>query len=149
MFNTEFLLKVLKREKISHYIYTVLFISLLTLGDFLTLYLFSNLIGVFLYLALIACLCFLGVVLVVKLIKNTITEIENNHDRGVYPKKEFYSITGLLFAAILVIFPGIITSVVGFVILIPYFRQLVGRMITKRLKLDWYGVYEYRELYNN
>lgn len=149
MFNTEFLLKVLKREKISHYIYSILFLSLFTLGDFLTLYIFSELIGIFLYLGLIALLCFIGVAMVVKLFKATITKLEDKHDNGIYPKEEFYGLTALLLASVLVVFPGIVTSLVGFIIIIPYFRQKVGRKITKRLKLDWYAVYEYREIYNN
>lgn len=148
MFNTDFLLKILKREKVSHYIYTLLFISLLTIGDFLTLILFSELIGIYLYLGIIASICFIGIGLVVKFLKGTITTIENKHDNGTYPKNDFYKFTGLLLAAILIVFPGLVTTTIGLVILIPIFRQLVGRTLTKRLKLDWYAAYEYKEIYS-
>lgn len=149
MFNTEFLLQIIKREKISNYIYTVLFLSLLTLGDFLTLFIFSNLIGIYLYLALVASLCFIGAGLIVNKIKKTIIRLEKKHDKGIFPDKEFYNITTLYVAVVLVIFPGIVTTLMGFFILIPYFRQLVGLKLTKQLKLDWYAVYEYKEIYNN
>lgn len=149
MFNTEFLLQIIKKEKISKYIYTILFLSLLTLGDFFTLFIFSNLIGIYLYLALVATLCFIGTGFIVKSIKKTILKIEKKHDQGVYPETEFYNIATLFLAVVLVIFPGIVTTFAGLIIIIPYFRQLVGRKLTKRLKLDWNAVYEYKEIYNN
>lgn len=149
MFSTEFLLKLLNREKVSQYIYTLLFISLITLADFFTLFIFSEMLGLYLYLGIIASLSLIGIVLVIKLIKKTIQSLEEKHDRGIYPKEDFLKITGLFIASILVVFPGIISTTIGFIIFIPYFRHLIGRILSNSLKLDWYAVYEYKEIYNN
>ncbi len=149
MFSTEFLLKLLNREKVSQYIYTLLFISLITLADFFTLFIFSDMLGLYLYLGIIASLSLIGIMIVIKLIKKTIKSLEDKHDIGIYPKEDFFKITGLFLASIFVIFPGIISSAIGFLIFIPYFRHLIGRILTKSLRLDWYAVYEYKEIYNS
>lgn len=149
MFSTDFLLKLLNRDKISQYIYTLLFISLITVFDFLTLFILGNMLSIYLYVAGITTISLLGVMLIIKLIKKTIKSIEGKHDGGIYPEVEFYSLTTLFFASIFIIFPGIVSSTLGFLLLLPFFRNLIGRILTKRLKLDWYAVYEYKEIYNN
>ncbi|OQY39518.1 MAG: hypothetical protein B6229_03595 [Spirochaetaceae bacterium 4572_7] len=147
MFSTEFLLKLLKLDYIAKVIYTVLFISLLTVVDFFTLFIFSDLIGIYLYLGIITSITLFGVFIIIKLSKSTIKQLESKHNVGVYPEYEFYKLTALLFASLLIIFPGIITSIIGFILIIPHFRQFIGRSLTKKLKLDWHGVYEYKEIY--
>lgn len=149
MFSTEFLLRLLNRDKISQYIYTLLFISLITVFDFFTLFIFGNMVSIFLYLSIIGTISLLGVFIVIKMIKHTIHIIEEKHDVGVFPQVEFYQITTLFFSAIFIIFPGIVSSTIGFIMIMPYFRQLIGRILSIKLKLDWYAVYEYKEIYNN
>ena len=139
MFSIEFLLKLLKLDNISKAIYTILVISPLTVADFITLFIFSDLIGIYLYLGIITSITLFGVIIIIKLSKRTLKEFESKHKRGIYPEYEFYKLTGLLSASFLIIFPGIITSITGFI--------LIGRSLTKRLKLDWHGVYEYKEIY--
>lgn len=148
MFSTEFLLKLLDRDKTSQYIYTLLFISLITVFDFFTLFIFSKMLSIYLYLGIITTISFLGVLLVIKMTKNTISTIEGKHDKRIYPEIEFYDLTTLFFAAIFIIFPGIVSSIIGYILLLPFFRHFIGRKLTKKLKLDWYAVYEYKEIYN-
>lgn len=149
MFSTEFLLKLLNRDKISQYIYIILFVSLTTVFDFFTLFVFGGMIGIHLYLAGIATVSLIGVFILIKLLRNTVTALEKKHSIGVFPETEFYQITTLFLSSGLIIFPGIVSSTLGFVLIIPYFRNLIGRLISKKLKLDWYAVYEYKEIYNN
>ena len=149
MFSTEFLLKLLNRDKIAQYIYTILFLSLITVFDFFALFLIGYMIGIYLYIAGITTISFIGALLIVKLLKRTITTLENKHDIGVFPEVEFHHITTILFSSLLIIFPGIVSSTIGFILIIPYFRHFIGRILSKRLKLDWYAVYEYKEIYNN
>ncbi|QEN04839.1 hypothetical protein EW093_09025 [Thiospirochaeta perfilievii] len=150
MFSTEFLLKLLNREKISKYIYTILFLSLTTVFDFIALFFFGGMFGNILYLAFICLLSLFGVIITIKLIGKQIIFMEKKHAVGTFPEGEFYHITTLFFAAIFIIFPGIISSTLGFfIICIPHLRLFIGRKISKGLKLDWHGVYEYKEIYNN
>ncbi|MGL1893780.1 MAG: FxsA family protein [Spirochaetaceae bacterium] len=149
MLSTEFLLKLLNRDNISRYIYTILFLSLITIFDFFALFILGKMVGIYLYLAVIASLSLFGVMIVIKLLKRTISRLEDKHDIGVFPENEFYKITGLFFCSFLIIFPGIISSFIGFILILPTFVQLIGRILTKSLKLDWYAVYEYKELYSN
>ena len=150
MFSIEFLLKLLNRDKISKYIYTLLFISLITVFDFFTLFIFSEMMGVYLYLAIIGTITIFGVFILIRFIKKQIIKLEKKHDIGIFPKEEFYQITTLFLTSIFIIFPGIISSTLGLIIIIiPQLRIFIGRILSKRLKLDWYAVYEYKEIYNN
>ncbi|MBN2617151.1 MAG: FxsA family protein [Spirochaetales bacterium] len=146
MFNTEFLLKLINKNNISKYVYTVLLFSIVTVFDFLTLYIFGSLIGIYLYLSIITLLSFTGVIIVISLYKKNLIQLQKKHDAGIYPEKEFHCLTGLLFVTFLVIFPGIISSALGYIFLIPYFKNLIGRVLSKRLNLDWNAVYEYMEI---
>lgn len=150
MFSIEFLLKLLNRDKISKYIYSILLVSLLTIVDFFTLFVFSEMIGIYLYLAIIATISLLGVFILVNIIKEQIIILEKKHANAIFPKDEFNHITALFITSILVVFPGIISSLLGLIIiLIPQLRLLIGRSLSKRLKLDWNAVYEYKEIFNN
>ncbi len=149
MFSIDFLLKLLNKDKVAQYIYTLLLISLINLFDFFTLYVFGTMIGIFLYIALIGAISILGVFVVIKLIKKHISIAEKLHNECIYPKDDFYHITGLFTSSFLIIFPGLISSTIGLILLLPYFRYLIGRIITKSLKLDWNAVYEYKEIYKN
>lgn len=150
MFSIEFLLKLLNRDKISKYIYTLLFVSLITIFDFFTLFIFSEMIGIYLYLAIIATITFIGIIILINFIKKQIIKLEKKHDVGIFPKEEFYHITTLFITSIFIVFPGIISSALGLIIIIiPQLRVLIGRILSKSLKLDWYAVYEYKEIYNN
>lgn len=148
MFTTEFLLKLINRDNISRYIYTFLFLSLITVFDFLTLYLGGRLIGILLYLAIITSMSLIGVTIIIRSINKKVDKLEEKHSKGVYPSDEFEHLSGLFLLVILVIFPGIVSTTIGLVLYIPYFRQIVGRNLTKRLNLDWNAVYEYKEIFN-
>lgn len=147
MFTTEFLLRLINRDNVSRYIYTFLFLSLITVFDFLTLYIGGTMIGILLYIAGITSLSLIGVIIMVRSISKKIGELEAKHAVGVYPQDEFEHLTGLFLLVILVIFPGIVSTTLGFILYLPYFRQIIGRSLTKRLKLDWNAVYEYKEIF--
>ncbi len=149
MFSVEFLLKLISSRKVSNYIFTILFISIITLVDFLTLFIFGQMIGIYLYLGIIGSISFFGVIIVIKLINKKIIKLENKHALGKFPKEEFNSIISIYFSSFLIIFPGIVSSVLGYIFLIPQIRNLIGKLLTRSLNLDWNAVYEYKEIYKS
>ena len=150
MFSIEFLLKLLKCENISKLLYTFLFLSLLTVGDFISVFILGHLVGIYLYMAIVAILCLMGVIFLSRhQLKAIIKEIDLKHEKGIYPKDEFYRLIGSITAAIFIIFPGITTTIIGFILIIPVFSLFIGRKISKRLNLDWNAVYEYKEFFNS
>ncbi len=54
----------------------------------------------------------------------------------------------MLVSSVLLLTPGFITDLVGFLLLVPVFRQAVGRAIAKRLDRNFKEVYEYLKLYD-
>ncbi len=149
MFNATFLLKVIDSSKTTKYISKLLFLSLLIVADFFTLFIWANNIGIFLYLAILATLIFTGTLLTIRYIKKQIKLLELNSSKGIYPKLNFFAITGLFIGGILIILPGLITTLLGLIIITPKLRISVGRNITKSLNLDWNAVYEYKEIYSS
>ena len=67
--------------------------------------------------------------------------------QGVYPGKEFVTISGVLAGGILLLTPGFITDFFGFMLFVPLFRNLIGRMITRRMQKQLKEIYEYLKLY--
>ena len=149
MFSIEFLLKLLKCSNISKLLYTFLFLSLLTVGDFISVFILGDMVGIYLYMAIVTTLCLIGIIFLSRYrIKGIIKSINLKHDKGIYPQDEFYRLTGAIAASLLIIFPGITTTIIGFILIIPVFSLFIGRKISKRLDLDWYAVYEYKEFFN-
>lgn len=149
MFNTDFLLKIIDKDNISKYISKILFLSLFIVVDFLTLFILGNLMGIFLYLASLGLLIFIGVTLSIRELKGEISQIEISNSKGIYPEKQFYKITGLLLASVLIIIPGLLTTIMGLLLITPALRFSVGRSLSKSLKLNWNAVYEFKEIYSN
>lgn len=149
MFNTEFLLKVIDKNNTSRYISKILFLSLFIIMDFFSLFVLGNLIGIYLYLASLGLLIFIGISLSIKEIKREIFLLEKSNSNGIFPEKQFYRLTGLFLASVLIIIPGILTTLIGYLLLTPTLRFSVGRSLSKSLKLNWNAVYEYKEIYSN
>lgn len=149
MFNTEFLLKIIDKENSSKYITKLLFLSLVVVIDFFTLFILGNLLGIFLYLAILGLVILIGVSLVLKEIGKQLDAMEESNSRGVYPRDNFYQFTGIILASILIIIPGLLSTLAGLAILIPKLRFYIGRKLSLSLNLDWNAVYEYKEIYSN
>lgn len=149
MFNTDFLLKVIDKENTTRFISKLLFLSLLVVIDFFTLFIFGNLIGIFLYLAILGLIILIGVTSSIKEIKREIINLEKSNSIGIYPEKQFYRLTGLYLAVLLIVLPGLLTTLIGLLLIIPKFRFSIGRILSKSLKLDWNAVYEYKEIYSS
>lgn len=62
---------------------------------------------------------------------NTITHIKAALDRGRLPLNEFFDGICLIAAGATLITPGFLTDFIGFVLLIPFMRSLIRRLIQK------------------
>lgn len=58
-----------------------------------------------------------------------LTRIKENLDKGILPDKEIVNRLMIMFGAVFLITPGIITDVIGFILLIPWTRKFAKKKI--------------------
>ena len=141
------LLKFLEKDFISKLLLLVLLYSLLPLSEVLLLLYMGGRVGNYMTLACAASTGLLGVLIAVNQFRSVLNTIKEKVKEGVYPGKEFISIAGILAGGILLLTPGFITDLFGFFLFVPLFRNLIGRVITKRMERQLREVYQYLKLY--
>jgi len=140
-------LKILRQNLLIKVLFLALLYSVIPLAEILLLFLLGSYIGDLLVLACAALTGVIGVLIIVLQIQIILFTIKKNIREGIYPGREFISITGVLVGAIFLITPGFITDFVGFLLFLPLFRNKIGKFITKRMEKHLKDIYEYLKLY--
>jgi len=81
-------------------------------------------------------------------IRRTLDRLRAKIRQSQYPGREFVDLAGILVSSVLLLTPGFLTDFAGFLLLIPFFREALGRAIAKRLDKSFKEVYEYLRLYD-
>lgn len=148
MFDVKFLLNLLNKEKLPAYLFMVLLISIITIGDFFVLNQVGEMISIYLAMAILGSISLLSLIFLIRKLFNVIDNVQELHDRGVYPETAFNSFTGLIICTFLMVFPGFVSDALGIIIFLPFIRNAVGKLFNNKLKLDWHGAYEYMEIFS-
>ncbi len=149
MIDARLLLKFINKTSVSKILYSFLLIAILPTLDFWLYIFISTLIPGYhnLFLAStfgFSLFCFF---ISFAIVRSELTEIKFLIKNGVYPKKQFQRLAGSFITTWLLVTPGIITSVVGLIFLIPGLKTLLGKLITHSFQKDMKSVYEYIKLY--
>jgi UPF0716 protein FxsA len=148
MFEFRLFLRFLDKEFLVKLIFILLLYSLVPLAEiFLFLYL-GDLIGNYLILAIAAVVGLVGILFAVGQIRRTLDRLRAKIRQSQYPGREFVDLAGILVSSVLLLTPGFLTDFAGFLLLIPFFREALGRAIAKRLDKSFKEVYEYLRLYD-
>jgi UPF0716 protein FxsA len=116
--------------------------SLVPLGEiFLFIYL-GSLIGNSLILILAAVAGAAGAFVGVLQARRAASCLRAALARGSHPGRDAVDLAGLLVSALLLITPGFVTDVAGFLLLVPSLRESLGRRIAARLKTRVRDVYD-------
>jgi len=59
----------------------------------------------------------------------TLSRIRSNIERGIIPSSELFHGALILVGGLLLLTPGIITDIVGFMVLVPQTRRIIGRWL--------------------
>lgn len=146
MVETGLLLRIFERDFIVKLLFAILLSSLLILADGFVLYLLARLLGVFLVLAAEATLSLLATFVVIDATRRLLDRMRAQIREGVYPLKLFRATAGCLFGGILLILPGLFSSAVGLLLVIPGMRYLTGTLLTSHLGAELPKVYEFLKL---
>ena len=120
---------------------------LLPLTEIFILMYMSDFFGQFFLLGLAASTGLFGVLIAVLQVNKTITTLKEKINKGEYPGKEFIILSGILVSSLLLITPGFITDLLGFFMLVPFFRNEIGKFITHKIDKTLREIYEYLRLY--
>lgn len=64
----------------------------------------------------------------------TLSRIRSNFERGIIPSNELFHGALILAGGLLLLTPGVITDIVGFAVLVPQTRRLIGRWILSLIR---------------
>ena len=64
----------------------------------------------------------------------TLSRIRSNFKRGIIPSSELFHGALILAGGLLLLTPGVITDIVGFAVLVPQTRRLIGRWILSLIR---------------
>ena len=146
MLSIQFIISTFKDIKAIQMLYFLLVVSILLVLDlFSTIYL-THIFGEYLILAIICTVSLLGLFITVRRIKNLISTISENCNKGIFPGNNFYIITGIYIAAFFIILPGFITDIFGFISLFSFFALHIGKYISLKTQTDWHTVYEFMKI---
>lgn len=137
-FDTGFILKLL---------ISVMLISVLPIVE-VYLYIFlSCRISTYLIIAALTGSSLAGLIISYGLIKSRLKIIKASINEGEYPEKDFYKLTGLFLASMLLITPGFIGDLLGISILFPGISRKIGCILTRPMEDKVKELYEYIKLY--
>ena len=137
---------VMGKELLFKLILLLLIYSLVPLAEiFLFIYL-GELIGNYLVLTLAAVAGLAGALIAGSQTRKTVERLREKIRRGKYPGREFVDLSGIIVGGILLITPGFMTDVCGYLLLIPALRNRLGGFIARTLKGNFKELYEYLRL---
>ena len=124
----------------------LLLYSLVPLAEIFLFLALGNLIGNYLTLALAAVAGVAGALLALGQVQRTQAKLRAKIRKGGYPGREFADLAGMLAGGLLLITPGFITDLLGYGLMVPFFREALGKAIVKKLDRSFRDVYEYLRL---
>lgn len=148
MLEPRLLLRFLDKEFLVRMVFVLLLYSLVPLGEIMLFLYLGELIGNYLVIALAAVVGLVGVLIGVTQMRRTLDRLRVKVRKGKYPGREFVDLAAMLVSSVLLLTPGFITDMAGFLLLVPVLRQALGRAIARRLDRNFREVYEYLKLYD-
>ena len=119
-----------------------IFLWLMGLGIFVLLDTLATLalaaqVGAYLAVALVGVFTWVGLGIFFASLARHIKLLRNAAARGILAQMEFAHISGLCLGALLIIVPGLVTDVLGWLCYLQPFRLFVGKLIYKRFEPEF------------
>ena len=143
MVNIRLFLYFFKKENIFNILFFFSLASLLFLGDIFFLVFLMRLIGTYLAFTLFFLFSALGQIGLFRSFSTLIDNIRTAKDGGEDCMNHYLAYAGSIPAVIYMVYPGIISTLVGYILLINPVRKVLGEWVTKYLQLDWDEINEY------
>ena len=126
----------------------LLLLALLPFGDMVLLLFLGELVGRYLVFAAAIATGLLGFFLGLFFIKRQLKKVRTSVKKGVDPQRVFSSLAGVILGSLFLLFPGFITDTIGLIMLLPLFREIIGKVIIRRLGVPVKEINEFLKLYD-
>ncbi|MFW6363979.1 MAG: FxsA family protein [Spirochaeta sp.] len=146
MLDVRSLLNLCDNRYIVRFISLLLGFSLILLCDILLIIEAARFWGSYAVMAAIATAGLFLLILAMNAVSRLNRQLRRKIRNGMYPEREFAGIGGVILAAVMFIFPGAITNLIGILLLLPPVRVLVGRLIIRSQQSRLQETYEYLKL---
>ena len=143
MLDVKILLKLMNPDYTVRFLYMILFAAFVPLLDFILIIMVSRYLGEYLFLAILTILSLGGFFISKGLLRKNLEIIQINTDNNYYSEFYYNTIPAVFFIAFLLIFPGIIGTLIGLVLALPYLRHKIGLFISNYLKIEWKEIHEF------
>ena len=143
MLNLKVLINILKPETMKKTLYILLFLCLIPILDCILIINLAQLLGKYLFLAIIVFFSLIGFFFSQKMIEKVLNQIQLNLKNNIMSEKDYYFLPGSFSVSFLLIMPGIISTFIGLFTVIPGIRTNIGLKISEYLKIDWKEIHEY------
>jgi UPF0716 protein FxsA len=141
------LLRFFEGDFLTKVLFLFLLYSLLPLGEIIIILFIGDALGKYFTLTVAASTGLVGVMVALAQLRTVTDSLRRKIQDGVYPGQEFMGMAGILAGGVLLLTPGFITDTLGFLLFLPFLRNAVGRLITRRMESQLKEVYEYLKLY--
>lgn len=147
MGQANYVLRFFDRTFITKVLLLALLYSLLPLAEiFLLMACVGSRIGTYFTLALAATVGLVGMLLTLGEFHRNLEILKGKIRAGVHPEEEFVALTGIFFAGVLLLTPGFITDLLGFLLFLPALRNALGRLVIRLIGINLKELYEYLKL---
>jgi len=147
MMEKKVLLRFFDKGFLLKYFYILLLYSLFPLVDIYLLLYLKPLFGAYILIAAAAVTGLFGLILAYRLSSVTLSDMSKKLREGIYPTREFNELAGIIISAIFLLTPGFVTDFLGLLMIFPFWRNLIGKMITKYVQEELKEISEYLKMY--
>jgi UPF0716 protein FxsA len=140
------ILEFIDRDFAFKLILALLLYSLVPLGEIFLFIYIGELIGNYLVLVIAAVAGLAGVPIALHQVPRALAAFREKARKGKPPGSELAHLAGILAAGLLLITPGFVTDLLGYLLLIPGVRRALGRRLARRRAGILTGLFEYLRL---
>ncbi|MBN1687011.1 MAG: FxsA family protein, partial [Spirochaetales bacterium] len=132
MLSTKGLMRIIDRSFLLKALYLLLLYSLVPVGEIALMLYLKPFVGSYLLIALVLFTGLLGGGVAWRLVSSSLQALGDRVRAGSYPREDFSLLAGSLIAGILLVTPGFITDVLGFLFALRFFRRATGNLVTAK-----------------
>jgi UPF0716 protein FxsA len=121
-------------DSLPRFILFILVFAAAPLAEVFTFLWLGNIMGNYLVLVLAAVAGIPGALIGLDQLRRALARSRERVQKGLYPGRELVALAGLAAAGLLLVTPGFITDVAGYLLLIPRLRAAVGKRILETLR---------------
>jgi UPF0716 protein FxsA len=140
------LLKLIERDFLFKVILALLIYSLVPLAEIIFFIYLGNMIGNWLVLVAAALVGLPGVLIAQGQLEEILERLRVKLSERRYPGQDISDLLALLVGMVLLVTPGFLTDVVGYILLVPSVRSELARALAKRMNRGLKDIYDYLRL---